>query len=305
MLNKRKIAVFICIIIQSIFFLGCDNSQAVENEFGVKFIGGGSTNAVIINLPDDKVVLIDTGSGEQVKTKILESLDNINASKIDYLFFNTPRDKSVENTVHISDVYPISCVYQLNISTAECFEKYEQVLALENIAIKEAFVGEVIKGENYFIAVLGPDSVMKSTALANNDLSKISPIIYLEYNGVRFLFLGETDWYAQQQLLDNYLTGLYDLFYERYGKAVLFEGVDFVHLSNKSVSDNENIDLLDTLQAKNAVVTTSINSYNESVSLNFLEELYEIKEDTKVFVCANEDLSVTIDGYKKYSVKNN
>ncbi len=294
MFYKRRNISLLLLVVYVIFFFGCvSETPLTYKKVCVKYLGGEDSSVAYLQLPDGKIVLIDGGGYEATRTKITESLDSVSASEIDYLFLNVPLDRGVENALKLSETYGISVVYELNMKETNVFKKYNQLLSLPNTKKGSAVIGEAIDGEDYFIAVLSPDSLFKESVYTSEDVAKISPVIYFEYGGVRFLFLGESDNYSQTRLVENYKSGVMNVFFERYGRKVVLENIDYLHLSCGSAK-TINEDLLEILKGKNAVITSSYNSYEQNLSTTLVSKLYESSENIKIWQCALQDLTVTI-----------
>lgn len=300
MFYKRRNISLLLLVIYVIFFFGCVNEvpmaykSTTYKKVCVKYLGGEDSSVALLQLSDEKNVLIDGGGYEATRTKIAKILDDASATKIDYLFLNVPLDKGVENALKLSETYEISVVYELNMKEGNVFKKYNQLLSLPNTKKESAVIGEVINGEDYFIAVLSPDSLFKESVYTSEEVAKVSPVIYFEYGGVRFLFLGESDNASQTRLLENYRSGVMKVFFEKYGREVVLENIDYLHVSCGSAK-TINEDLLEILKSKNAVITSSYNSYEQNLSTALVSKLYESSENIKIWQCALQDLTVTID----------
>ena len=307
MFCKRKITTIVALVIiqliSVILFSSCaDNRENTNGTFSVKFIGGENGVTSLINLPDDKVVLLGGGSLDIVKDKIVNSLETLSADNIDYLFINSPLNSGVKNAIKINDLYNISTIYKLNILNESHFENYNHLISLDNKNIKTCVFGEVVKGDGYFLAVLSPCTNLGEQVFTSEEIAYVSPIIYLDYFGVRFLFIcGETS-NSFSSFLESYHSGAFNCFLSEHGKEIDLSRIDFLHILNKVAKDNKNKELFLQLQPKNAVITTSIDSSKQNISSLALKNLYDYSSEIAVYQCAEKDLTVSVNENSSYSL---
>ncbi|MBQ7348353.1 MAG: MBL fold metallo-hydrolase [Clostridia bacterium] len=323
---QRKIFALFSVIFVCLFILcSCVPSSVTEEtvnpeksdeivlqaKFSVHFIDVGNGDCILIKFPDSKRMLIDCGDKiDGVYSKINDYLKSQNVDKIDFLVLTHPDRDHIGNAVDIINDFEIGTAYIPHILSNTLFPLFNSVkqeLTAKNIDFQVSHLYSYIKGEGYSVAFLSPappgnkksaynilNSALSPTA---NDINNVSPIIYVEYNGVRFLFTGDAGKSQEEYVLDLYKSSLYKRNFEYYGFDVNLENIDFLKVSHHGSDDATSENFLQTLNPKNAVISVGGNNYyglpssNTLIRLNALSEEFELyRTDTKgsVAVYVNE-----------------
>ena len=106
--RKRFLILFTIIAVFSFSFLlsSCTKREEVKEDFNktgliVKFLDVGQGDSTLIRLPDNKVLLFDTGaSSKNNKEKLLSNLKALN-NKIDYLILSHPDKEHYGNAIDV------------------------------------------------------------------------------------------------------------------------------------------------------------------------------------------------------------
>lgn len=294
----RVISAFLALI--ALFycsFVGCKrHEQTIYNikGFSVHYIDVGQGDCTLIRLDDGKCMLIDTGAKDDYNfSNITKVLESYKISTINYLVLTHPDIDHVGNAQRICQEYKIEKAFIPNILDKESYTSFNLAydeLVKQNTDIEYSSIYSSIKATNYYFAFLSPCSnsidgnyyadfnlVKTPSDIQVNDLS---PIIYLEYLGIRFLFTGDASKNQESLVINNYNSGLYDLVH---GKDVNLYDVDFLKVAHHGSADSCSSKFLDIVSPKNAVIsvgggnnyghpaTTTINALNKvNISVKIL-----------------------------------
>ncbi len=302
MLYKRIFAISLAIALLALLLCGCNRKATVNNEFSVKFISGDNVNTVLINLSDGKTILLDGGHTENSKNSIVNSLNDIKATQIDYYFLTSPNSNNVKNANLILDEYPIKTAYLPLVSNLDNFKEFNSLVETLNSSgavINKIEVGYYILGENYFVCALSPNVNNIVEVNSASEISAISPTIYLEYYGVRFLFCGEIDKSVEENVVSNYYAGVYDMYFERAGKKVDIENIDFLHVPSQGNSNSCCAKFLDCVYPTNSIVSCISKTSNASI----IGKLHNLNHKACVYTTDVNDISVIVGENSTYHIK--
>ncbi len=230
-----KVIVYMCIcacLLFSLFFAGNIetkinriyfdfNSSIEDSGCRIHFIDVGQGDCTFIELPDNKTIMIDTGASfsEDKVLKYLKAIGKNKNSVIDYLILThtdsdhignakTILDNFIIKNVYIPKVYSNFevknnlCVSDYNINTSLLWE--ETCLSIYNeVGLSNrfySFVGSVIENgdSGYSLTFYYPfeDKITE----ANN----YSPIMVLNINNVKFMFVGDIESSVEEEFLLYY-----------------------------------------------------------------------------------------------------
>lgn len=234
---KVKIVVFICTticLLLTLFFSSTLekflnpnyyfnlSNDILNSEVKIHFIDVGQGDCIFIELPNNKKVMIDTGSKES-EERVKRYLTNRgvnNGNKIDYLILTHTDSDHVGNAAMILKNYEIENIFmpmvysnyevknnlineEYNINKTILWEDICKNVAgeVKNGANKYySFKDLVIEDDNgeYSFLFLSPFNIKQSNS--NN----YSPIILFNFNGFRFLFVGDIEEEVEKEFLQYY-----------------------------------------------------------------------------------------------------
>lgn len=193
--------------------LDVDTSVLNNEQLEVHFVNVGQGTAVLVNLPNGKTMLVDSGTKEY-KTQLIKYIDNIffkdRKKHFDYVVLSHSDDDHCDNMETILDTYEIGVFYRPNISSDS--STYNGMLIKLN-SLKNNGKLEIIKntagltimdGTTTFVTWLTPNCLTYET---DNDYS---PIMVLEYMGKRIMLTGDaTSAYGEIEAINStYLTDI-------------------------------------------------------------------------------------------------
>ncbi|MBE7076620.1 MAG: MBL fold metallo-hydrolase [Clostridiales bacterium] len=212
--TKHLIVICICLLISAIicafhFVINPSLTKILNNKFNIysshdklliHFVSVGQGDAIVVNLPDGKVLMIDTGLENTnikltnyVKSRVTNTLRK---HKIDYLVLTHGDNDHVGGTMKILKSFDVGCVYlpDLTIGTDQAKELNNYILE-NDFKTKNIENGLEIVGKNYEI-----DFHVAKGFDEENDLS---PLIKLSYKSFSALFTGDISSDVEKYFVDN------------------------------------------------------------------------------------------------------
>lgn len=304
----RRITAVLTLITALIFVLlsiSC-SAGASDSSFTVKFLSLTDGDSFMLNFPDGKVMLIDTGDGTEYSNDLIKSsLKEIGASKIDYLLLSHPDTTHYLGTESVLSEYKIDKAYIPNISNLNALPKYNGVITSltdSGTIFENPLIGKYIVGENYKVAFLSPNYSESINEFTESKLNNLSPIIYIEILGVRFIFSGDADISQERFVVDCYKTSTYNILFKKIGGINLSE-IDFMLLGDGGSANATSDEYLKVIKPKNAVISVSKNLYS-SVSSATLSRLSNISPNVNILrTDINGSIRIKIDNNKAYEIK--
>jgi len=277
MRNKGKSFIYlILIIIFSFSLVACSKSNdesEVEglslDAFWVGFIDVGQGDSALINLPDGKKIMIDCGAGSEFATKSIQNfLQKTKVDKIDYLILTHPDDDHVAGALNVINNVSVGQLFTPLVCLQNLFPAYDSVIKLsqeKQIPISTSERKVILKGEDYFVAILSPanvqdrDSSYRDFNMSPNPTetlaNDISSVVFIEYKGVSFLFTGDISSKQENKILDNYKSGVYNREFASSNVSVSLEGVDFLKVAHHGSIDSSSENFLKLIKPNNAVIS--------------------------------------------------
>ena len=300
----RKITAFLLAVITLFTLFGCEKSNVVETsniDFCVNFIDVGQGDSIFIKLPDGKTMLIDTGYADFAQNNLNAICDNINdfsAGKIDFLILTHPDNDHIGNAVKIIERYQIGRCYLPFI--AEEKRQYFPVLESANSLLKARNVETVfsdnykyIKGDRYQITFLSPlpsgvedssyDKLNASNFPEDYLVNDISPIIYANICGVKFMFTGDASVSQEKLVVKNFRSGVYNSIFSRYGIEVDIKRIDYLKVAHHGAQDCSGIEFISEIYPSNAVISCGGGNNYGHPSTPVLETLITVNPDCNIF----------------------
>ena len=270
--------------------------------FSVNFIDVGEGDAVFINFNDGRTMLIDCGEkGTATLNAVRRFLDVYAKDGIDYLILTHPDGDHVGNAADIVKGYPVKKAFLPYLLQPETFETYyaaysllEQSAAKGDTEIIYSAAGVTVCGEDYYLVMLSPeaydnpsgsvyDDVNKSQNPSSDAINNISPIVYMNYKGVRFVFTGDAEFKAERIVLDAANLQVINGILTRKNKdAVNLNGIDFLKIAHHGANDASGEEFLDVLKPKNAVISLGGDNYYGHPSTETLARIYAANPACKI-----------------------
>ena len=320
MQHKRRLFIIILLCFISVFASSCAKPNGAEEDkkgqettcdYQVDFIDVGEGDSIFIKFPDGKTMLVDCGEkGEKNYQKISGCITQSGADKIDYLVITHPDSDHAGNALNIIQNFDVGVAFIPDIISSKLvfyqnYSEFYQTLIEKEIEKKYSSFYSCIKGEDYFVAFLTPtpkaingseytefNSAESPTESQSNSLS---PIIYVEIRGVRFVLMGDAPEKQEKKALENLKLNA-EKHYEYYGLNVNLENVDFLKVSHHGSADASCEEFLEVLAPNNAIISVGANNYYGHPSTQVLKRLERANENYTLYrtdVCG----TVSVKGY--------
>ena len=282
---------------------GCSSPVPPKNRqvlsgFSVHFIDVGQGDCIYIHLPDGKNVLIDCGyKNDEIFDTVTEFLFTYGVTKLDYFILTHPDLDHVGNAEALIDAYNIGTLYHPHIveSSIDLFPTYKSAFNKAKVKAEKLNVSDcydLIKGDDYFLAFLAPlpkgfpdsvytefnQNVAPSETLTNN----LSPIIYLEYKGVSFLFTGDAGTKQEQLAIETVNSTLYKNYLLPLGVSFDINNVDYLKVAHHGAKDCTGKDFLQTVNPKTAILSVGGDNPYGHPSSELLERIILNNADCKI-----------------------
>ncbi len=271
-------------------FLYGEKVNAKQADFSVHYIDVGQGDCFFISFPDGKNLLIDSGKNSKTNfSKIKAYLDEYDCERIDYLVLTHPDENHIGNALSIIENYSVGLVYLPYIVSPEDFPSYFKIinkLNTKQIKTEISMLGKNFSGEDYFFCFLTPlekdnlDSSYNdynfSQEYTSRQLDDISPIMFLRYKDVRFVFCSDAGQSQEKIVIEYQKLGIYDIMFN---SKVNLAGVDYLCLSSHGGSGCSSQEFLSLANPKNVVVSVGGENYEGCPSTAVLERLDAVKKD--------------------------
>ncbi|MBR3002259.1 MAG: MBL fold metallo-hydrolase [Clostridia bacterium] len=267
-MNNMKIPIIIIVVI-IIVLVGIYAFQD-KKEYGLKtyFFNAGKADCILIS-NNGKYIMIDTGE-ESLSTEILAYFKNNNITKLDYLIITHFDKDHVGSASKIIDNIEVENVLQSNSpKESTYYDNYINSLANKNIT------PQTISGDVSFnlgdleVIVNGPETLYTSDESNNSSL-----IVSIKYKDTSYLFMGD----SQNDRIKDYLNNHNETY-------------DFIKIPYHGHYQKKLNNLLKTVQAKYAVITSSNTEPEDEETIALLKEL-----NTAYYLTRNGSVTVLADG---------
>lgn len=203
------------------------SSEVSNCELKFHIVDVGQAEAMIIEFPDNKIMLIDSGTEDSFKylknyldTCIFYEKDKV----IDYFLLTHPDADHSGGGVKIFEHYDVKMCFRPNVySITEYFDNNKEPYIYNNVydQFVKAMDKEKCKVEfsfagaekDYFMNMLGYDVTFLSPVLGFNikQSNDYSPIVIVSYAGKKIMLTGDATSEHEQTVLDTYFASQLDV----------------------------------------------------------------------------------------------
>ena len=312
--RKRLIIYAVCIIIALITISFCfignlfnkdidgENNPPVlpadEPSFAVYYLDVGQGDCIYIHFPDGKNMLIDTGEQNYTNQNYLQDFfSQKGIKKIDYFLLTHTDFDHIGNAHYFLDNFEIGKVYlpYVNKYLIEYFPDFKDIKQKIEEKQIESVISDYthsILGEEYSLAFLSPlpkdspsgayDDLNSTLTPSNTQINNVSPIIYLECFGARFVFTGDAQSASERFVIDRYKSGMYNHLHKDKVQVNL-ENIDYLKLGHHGSEDASCEEFLSLLQPKNLIISVGGDNYYGHPSSDVFMRLDELNLEYGLF----------------------
>lgn len=235
-----------------------ENAVVSQDDLKIHYIDVGQGDAIFIELPDQKNMMIDAGPGSS-STELVNYINKVifpdKQEEIDYFILTHSDEDHVGGATKILNEFEILTIYRPKIYTAA--EEYSSGALVKDTKIYKSFIsamnketddiiisqaGLTITGEGYSFTFYTP--IVNEYAEPNN----YSPIIILEYGGKKFMFTGDAETPIEANEISTYSIDM---------------DVDVLKVGHHGSSGSSSAEFLDKIKPEFAVISCGEgNKYN-------------------------------------------
>lgn len=275
--------IFLTLIINFLLIL-----PIYAKDLQVNFIDIGQGDSSLIQLPDNKNILIDGGDKDSSK-KLEKFLKDRKINKIDIMIITHPHLDHYGGLLNIARKFQIGQVLDSGAKTnAITYLQLLKILNSKKVKFKIARKGDNFNFDNNIsLEIISPkDPLLKDT---RSDINNSSIVAKLKYNKVSFLFTGDIENEIEEELLNNNI----DI------KANILKVAH--HGSRHSSSEK----VLRKISPSEAIISCGLNNSYKHPHKQFLNRLKKLNIDY-YRTDLNGDIIISTDGntYKIITEKN-
>lgn len=258
--------------------------------FSVNFIDVGSGDAIFINFADGNTMLIDCGAeSDRNYNSVKRYLDGYTGGTLNYFVLTHPDADHVGNAAAIIENYTVEKAFVPYIILPQNFNAYYRAFTLlKKEQIAYSAVGTAVCGDDYYLIMLSPNALSNTDSAYDvfnsyedppeNVRNDISPIIYLEYKGVRFVFTGDAGFSQEKAALNNLNLGMVNK------NKVNLTDIDFLKVSHHGAADASGDEFLQALTPKNAVISVGGDDRNNHPATQTLTRIREANGNCNIYL---------------------
>lgn len=187
-------------VLEYLGFFDTDSPQAEipDGEIVVHFIDVGQGDAELIMTSDGKTVLIDSGTPES-RTVLTGYLKEQGVKKIDYFVLTHPHADHIGGAAAVLDAFDVVNVIMTDApTTTSTYKKVLQKIDEKDCGVIFAEAGKEYSLGEAKITILGPVSDY------SDDLNNTSIVLRLTYGRTAFMFTGDAEKKAEQDMLTKF-----------------------------------------------------------------------------------------------------
>lgn len=262
-----------------------DNEKKGENELRLHFLDVGQGDCILIELPDDTVMLIDSGDRKKETAEMITGyISSLDITRINYLMATHSDSDHIGNMVAIIEAFEIEKAYipQIeNTAITATYNNFYAALQAETYgggekceiftSMQMMMIDSVSDTESFVMAFLAPtaDEYTKINGSKNPTAhmkNAVSPIMLLDYMGKRVLLTGDTVAECEEKLVDKYNNGVFNNVFEKKGGGyygVNIENVDILKVAHHGGETSTCDNFVNLVKPKYSVISVGAgNSYN-------------------------------------------
>jgi competence protein ComEC len=217
-----------------------------QNLLEVHFINVGQGDAIAINFPDGKTMLIDAGTvttgRETIREEYTEYLEDITDNKvIEFLIVTHPDMDHYDLLSSVLDDYDVQTIYYNEYSGETYCEFIEDAKMEPSITVNEVDAESqmfTIEGDDYKVTIYACGDSAFDGAEENNSMSMIC---LLEYGGREILLTGDATNLTEDWFMENYYDENFD--------------IDILKVGHHGSSSSTDSDFLEYINAEYGIIS--------------------------------------------------
>lgn len=245
-----------------------------EGELRLHFIDVGQGDAILLELPDGKVALIDGGTPTSTSEKaILRHLNALKIKTIDYLIVTHSDEDHCGGLKRILECKTVLNAYLPATkpkNTGATYQAFYQQLLEEDCALHYATRGLTVGNDGYRLTFLLPYQEQVDNLGAYEETSSI---LWLDYQGLNALFTGDAAAADEEILVRDARLGLFE------NLGVDLSSIEVLKVSHHGSAYSSSLSFLEYLNLDFAVVSCGKNNPYGHPSEEALKNLATVGAD--------------------------
>lgn len=184
-----------------------------QGQLRVTFLDVGQADSILVQLPNQKVMLVDAGSNED-GPRVISELKRAGVKQIDYLVGTHPHEDHVGGIDDVIRAFPIGTVVMPKVPhTTDTYLDVLRALEAKKLKVAPAGAGLVLLDERVPLKlptqspVSGPRDLLLRVQLLGpvgskyEDLNNWSAVVRVQYGETVFLLMGDAEATAESEIL--------------------------------------------------------------------------------------------------------
>lgn len=304
--------IFVPVRYLTAYFVRADGNR--EGTLRVSFIDAGFGDCTLVELPDGKTMLIDSGDGAYPNTlHVMRFLNSRGVDRLDYLVCTSVKDEHCGGFAEILKYKEVGYAfvpYCLNERITEGYRAFVSALKERGVEYGYAEVGEGIYDDSYgyYFTFLAPSNYRSDQSAYNGlnsspDSEKIdaaSAVSYLAYGETAFAFTSDIRADGLKDIIARYRASedLNQPFCEIGGRPVKLEDIDIVTAAGHAGKNNTYAPWYGLIEPEQTVISVG-KSYADYPSDEALSDICNYCQP--YYTLYDGDITVTVCG-GRYSV---
>lgn len=199
MKSKISYLLIFILLITSILIWTVIFSNLPAKQLEIDFFNVGQGDAIFIETPNHKQVLIDGGPDDTVLEKLGQEM-HFNDRTIDLVILTHPDEDHITGLVKVLDNFEIRGIIVSGFKNdTSVYQQWTESIEKKNIPITIAQTGQIINlDENIAMKILWPDQITK-----NNKANNHSVVVQLVYHQAEILLTGDIEKEIEKQLVNQ------------------------------------------------------------------------------------------------------
>ncbi|MBQ4082336.1 MAG: MBL fold metallo-hydrolase [Clostridia bacterium] len=173
-------------------------SQQTPEQLTAHFIDVGQGDAIFVELPDERTMLIDSGESEY-GSKVIDYITDLGYSRLDYLVITHAHTDHMGSMKQVVTHFEIGQIFMPRTNaSSKTYRSMLQAISDKGLKITQAKAGvSVLQEEELQAHFLSPN---RDTYAEHNNYSAA---LKLTYGEIRYLFMADAEQLSEQEITDD------------------------------------------------------------------------------------------------------
>lgn len=197
--NVKIWAIVVVIAFVSISSIMGNGKKGNKELLEVSFLDVGQGDAILLEMPDGKVALVDAGAGPQILERLTEELP-FSERQIDFLVPTHSDKDHIGGFIDVFQKFEVTTILNtVTSSDTNIWKEFLEFAEKEGSTLFPVLVGEVFTfPSGVEIEVLFPDETM----IANEETNGFSNVLKITYGNISFLLTGDASVESEGYMLE-------------------------------------------------------------------------------------------------------